>query len=124
MELKGITIHYGTSTRSTILNRREGPPLAKTTGGSGASMATNVSIRSFEAADLGVVQRIRAVAFEPAFRSFREIVGETMYGLTALAWMSQPSFLSKWQLRRLPTAKDWPRPIEPRSAFCVRQPTN
>src|SRR5262245_2539772 len=41
-------------------------------------MATNVCIRSFEAADLEVMQRIRALAFEPVFRSFREIVGETV----------------------------------------------
>ena len=44
-------------------------------------MATNVCIRCFEAADLEVIQRIRAAAFEPVFRSFREIVGETVSAL-------------------------------------------
>jgi GNAT superfamily N-acetyltransferase len=44
-------------------------------------MATNVSIRSFEADDLGAIQRIRALAFAPIFRSFREIVGETVAAL-------------------------------------------
>jgi GNAT superfamily N-acetyltransferase len=41
-------------------------------------MVTNVHIRAFEAADLEAIQRIRAVAFEPIFRSFREIVGEAI----------------------------------------------
>jgi ribosomal protein S18 acetylase RimI-like enzyme len=36
----------------------------------------NLRIRPFEAADLEVLQRIRALAFAPVFRSFREIVGE------------------------------------------------
>ncbi len=44
-------------------------------------MMTNVHIRAFEAADLEAIQRIRAVAFEPIFRSFREIVGETISAL-------------------------------------------
>lgn len=44
-------------------------------------MATNVYIRPFRAADLEVIQRIRALAFEPVFRSFREIVGETVSAL-------------------------------------------
>jgi GNAT superfamily N-acetyltransferase len=43
-------------------------------------MAT-LCIRSFEAADLETIQRIRAAAFEPIFRSFREIVGETVAAL-------------------------------------------
>jgi ribosomal protein S18 acetylase RimI-like enzyme len=41
----------------------------------------NVEIRPFAAADLEVIQRIRAVAFELIFRSFREIVGETAAAL-------------------------------------------
>jgi hypothetical protein len=45
------------------------------------SMTTNVHIRAFEAADLEAIQRIRVVAFEPIFRSFREIVGETISAL-------------------------------------------
>jgi GNAT superfamily N-acetyltransferase len=44
-------------------------------------VATNVHIRPFRAADLEVIQRIRALAFEPVFRSFREIVGETVSAL-------------------------------------------
>jgi ribosomal protein S18 acetylase RimI-like enzyme len=34
-----------------------------------------VEIRSFEASDLEHLQSLRALAFEPVFRSFREIVG-------------------------------------------------
>ena len=44
-------------------------------------MATNVCIRAFEAADLKAIQRIRAAAFEPVFRSFRDIVGEPVSAL-------------------------------------------
>ena len=44
-------------------------------------MMTNVRIRAFEPADLGEIQRIRAVAFEPIFRSFRDIVGEAISAL-------------------------------------------
>jgi GNAT superfamily N-acetyltransferase len=44
-------------------------------------MATNVYIRPFQAADLEKIQRIRALAFEPVFRSFRDIVGETVSAL-------------------------------------------
>jgi ribosomal protein S18 acetylase RimI-like enzyme len=36
----------------------------------------NLHIRPFQAADLETIQRIRALAFAPVFRSFREIVGE------------------------------------------------
>lgn len=36
------------------------------------------SIRPFEPGDLAAVQRVRRAAFEPVFRSFREIVGETI----------------------------------------------
>jgi N-acetylglutamate synthase-like GNAT family acetyltransferase len=41
-------------------------------------MVTNVQIRAFEAADLEALQQIPAAAFEPIFRAFREIVGETI----------------------------------------------
>jgi GNAT superfamily N-acetyltransferase len=44
-------------------------------------MATKAHIRPFEAADLRAIQRIRAVAFEPVFRSFGQIVGETVAAL-------------------------------------------
>jgi ribosomal protein S18 acetylase RimI-like enzyme len=44
-------------------------------------MATDVHIRSFEPADLEVMQRIRAAAFAPVFRSFMDIVGETVAAL-------------------------------------------
>ena len=36
---------------------------------------------TFQAADLEVIQRIRELAFEPIFRSFRQIVGETVSAL-------------------------------------------
>jgi ribosomal protein S18 acetylase RimI-like enzyme len=36
----------------------------------------NLHIRPFEAADLETLQQIRALAFAPVFRSFRDIVGE------------------------------------------------
>jgi GNAT superfamily N-acetyltransferase len=35
-----------------------------------------LSIRPLEPGDLAVLQRVRAAAFEPVFRSFRNIVGE------------------------------------------------
>ena len=37
--------------------------------------ASDPSIRPFQPGDLDALQRIRRVAFEPVFRSFREIVG-------------------------------------------------
>jgi ribosomal protein S18 acetylase RimI-like enzyme len=48
-------------------------------------MQTNVHIRAFEADDLAAIQRIRAAAFAPVFRSFREIVGETIAALALVA---------------------------------------
>ena len=44
-------------------------------------MATDICIRSFEPGDLEAMQRIRAAAFEPVFRSFRQIVGDTVSAL-------------------------------------------
>jgi GNAT superfamily N-acetyltransferase len=44
-------------------------------------MATQVHIRPFAIADLEALQRIRAAAFEPIFRSFRQIVGEAVSGV-------------------------------------------
>jgi ribosomal protein S18 acetylase RimI-like enzyme len=44
-------------------------------------MTSNVHIRPFEAADLEEIQQIRALAFAPIFRSFRQIVGETISAL-------------------------------------------
>ena len=41
-------------------------------------MASDPSVRGFEPADLPVLQHIRRAAFEPVFRSFREIVGAEM----------------------------------------------
>lgn len=41
-------------------------------------MVTKALIRSFEPGDLAALQRIRAAAFEPVFRSFRQIVGDTV----------------------------------------------
>ena len=38
--------------------------------------APSPDIRPFEPADLPAMQRVRAAAFEPVFRSFRAIVGE------------------------------------------------
>jgi GNAT superfamily N-acetyltransferase len=40
--------------------------------------ASDLSIRPFEPGDLPVLQHIRQAAFEPVFRSFREIVGATI----------------------------------------------
>jgi len=39
-------------------------------------MTSGHNIRQFEPGDLLAIQRIRKAAFEPVFRSFREIVGE------------------------------------------------
>ena len=39
-------------------------------------MASGPNIRPFEPADLPAMQRVRKAAFEPVFRSFRDIVGE------------------------------------------------
>ncbi len=44
-------------------------------------MAANIHIRAFYAADLEAIQQIRALAFEPTFRSFRELVGEAVSAL-------------------------------------------
>ncbi len=52
--------------------------------GRSLSVMTNVHIRAFEAADLEAIQRIRALAFEPIFRSFREIVGEAISALALI----------------------------------------
>jgi len=41
----------------------------------------NLRIRPFEAADLETLQRIRAQAFAPVFRSFQNFVGEPVAGL-------------------------------------------
>ena len=44
-------------------------------------MAANIHIRAFSAADLEAISEIRALAFEPTFRSFRELVGEAVSAL-------------------------------------------
>jgi GNAT superfamily N-acetyltransferase len=57
---------------------------------------TKVHIRAFEAGDLAIIQRIREAAFEPVFRSFREIVGETISALAlATADAEQAEHLAK-----------------------------
>ena len=38
----------------------------------------DVKIRCFEASDLDDLEKVRASAFEPVFRSFREIVGPSI----------------------------------------------
>src|SRR5690606_34358639 len=49
---------------------------AKSLLGAGArEAATRTVIRDFEAADLPAMQALRKAAFEPIFRSFRQIVG-------------------------------------------------
>lgn len=40
--------------------------------------APGLSIREFRAGDLPAIQRVRQAAFEPVFRSFRDIVGEAI----------------------------------------------
>ena len=42
----------------------------------------NVEIRCFQAEDLDNLQKIRTLAFEPVFRSFREIVGTSISQIT------------------------------------------
>jgi hypothetical protein len=44
-------------------------------------MTMNVALRPFDASDLEAIQRMRAVAFEPVFRSFRTIVGDRVAAL-------------------------------------------
>ena len=44
-------------------------------------MASGPNIRPFESGDLPAMQRIREAAFEPVFRSFRDIVGEKIAAL-------------------------------------------
>jgi ribosomal protein S18 acetylase RimI-like enzyme len=44
----------------------------------------NLHIRPFEAADLDTLQRVRALAFAPVFRSFRQIVGAPIAEQAAL----------------------------------------
>ena len=39
---------------------------------------TNVEIRPYQASDLDELQEIRALAFKPVFRSFREIIGPSI----------------------------------------------
>jgi ribosomal protein S18 acetylase RimI-like enzyme len=59
-------------------------------------MPTNVHIRAFVADDLAIIQRIRAAAFQPVFRSFRDIVGETIAALAlATADAEQAELLAK-----------------------------
>ena len=41
-------------------------------------MSTNYTIRAFKQSDLARLHEIREAAFEPVFRSFREIVGGTI----------------------------------------------
>ena len=44
--------------------------------------AAGPNIRQFEPGDLPTLQRVRQAAFEPVFRSFRDIVGEQISALT------------------------------------------
>jgi len=55
-----------------------------------------VEIRNFEASDLDHLQSLRALAFEPVFRSFREILGPTISDVAlASAEAEQAELLEK-----------------------------
>jgi len=59
-------------------------------------MTAKVSIRPFEASDLPRLQAIREAAFQPVFRSFREIVGEPIAATAfAAAESEQAALLDK-----------------------------
>jgi ribosomal protein S18 acetylase RimI-like enzyme len=59
-------------------------------------MPTSFHIRAFEAGDLAALQRLRAAAFDPVFRSFRETVGEAIAAIAlAAADAEQAELLAK-----------------------------